>query len=378
MAFVVDPEGYLITNRHVIEDADHIESVTFSALERPITYSSVEIVYIDPRRDLALLKIASKEPLPYLKVPSSEGTKRAANYLATRDPVMLLSRRDVHEDERASDPVEAGLVAHLGRVDRLEVYNPTVGPGPYLAISQDVQQGQSGGPVLDRYGRAVGVVTWTWRDRTGGFAIPIDEAARMIGERPALVTIEQQEARARERTQQFLDALSARQLDEARRLTSPTHARQVRGRTVEFMVERASQTPAFHEYIGALEELLAQSDPFEALADVAMKTGSGEFRATMGLDGRISSESVMAFFFEFGQAYVAARHFGQRNAADAFDVAMQRIHSLDAARSFVLADLMRDVGESLLAIESIELVPSATCSASTAKPVPTGCSASAV
>ena len=52
LAFVIDPDGYLLTNRHVIEDADYIDNLTFPALQPAVSFASVRIVYIDPRRVL--------------------------------------------------------------------------------------------------------------------------------------------------------------------------------------------------------------------------------------------------------------------------------------------------------------------------------------
>jgi S1-C subfamily serine protease len=91
LAFVIDPRGYLITNRHVVEDADYVENLTFPALSPARTFAAVRIVYIDPLRDLALLKVDSDEPLPYLSL-GTDHPAPIADYLAFQDPVLLLAR----------------------------------------------------------------------------------------------------------------------------------------------------------------------------------------------------------------------------------------------------------------------------------------------
>ena len=72
MGFVVDPAGYLITNRHVVEDADHIEGVVFPARDPSRTYGSVRVIYVDPAHDLALLHVHSPEPLVALPLATDD------------------------------------------------------------------------------------------------------------------------------------------------------------------------------------------------------------------------------------------------------------------------------------------------------------------
>ncbi|HEY8376703.1 MAG TPA: serine protease, partial [Nannocystis sp.] len=175
LAFVVDPDGYMITNRHVIEDADHIEEVIFPALRPQRSFAAVRIVYIDPSRDLALIKLDVDEPLPALDLAVVTPAP-VESYLRTDDRVLLLAR----PGEEDGVDADTGLIARTGSVRELQVYNPAVGPGAFFGLTQAVRRGQSGGPVLDRYGRVVGVVSWTWKHRVGGYAIPIGEAAQML------------------------------------------------------------------------------------------------------------------------------------------------------------------------------------------------------
>ena len=358
LGFVVDPSGYMLTNRHVVEDADYIEMVQFPGLDPAPEFSQVEIVYIDPVRDLALLKIQTEDPLPYLRLATRERAP-VSDYVTESDEVVLLSR-EVDPDLAEKLDEDPGLLVHTGRVERLEVYNARVGPGPFLGVSARIEQGQSGGPVLDRWGRAVGVVTWTWKDQKGGFAIPISEAARMLADRPKLETSGEQRLRAEDRARDYIAALGTASVDDLRRLTSPSLAREVRGETVDVLLERAVEG-ALQGFLASLEDLMAEGaqgrvDPFEAFEVVVEGTGSAASMRKLGVQGAMSSDAVVAFFYEIGSAYMAARWFGDYGQRDALMVALQRVHSLDTARNIVLAQSLADFVGLRAEVADIEVV----------------------
>lgn len=354
LAFVVDPSGYLITNRHVIEDCDHIEEITFPAITPPRTFASVRIVYIDPLRDLALLKVDADEPLPSLPL-ATMGTGPVEEYVKMSDRVLLLSR---------TDATDASFVGHSGRVSELGVENPAVGTGAFMGLSNDVRRGQSGGPVLDRFGRAVGVVTWTWRHRVGGYAIPIAEATRMLIERPPLESAGDQATRATMRATKFVDAVYTGHLDQARRMLSPSYARKVRGETLEVITAHVTGPgqKAVGMFFAALEELASddggsENARLDRFQEMVVRTGSREFRESLGLGEEVSRELVVSFFFELGQAYLSARHFAHDDPPAAMEYAIDRLRTLDAARTFVFAELSARLGEGPNAVERVEVVP---------------------
>lgn len=358
MGFVIDPSGFIITNRHVIEDADHVVSVSFPDLDPPQTYESVQVVYTDPDQDIALLRVTVTEPLPF--VP-----------LATRK--VLAVGRYLHESDRVSTfrrdgdgPGPGVLVREYGEVERLAVFNPAAGPGAFVGVSSPIQRGQSGGPVLDAVGRAVGIITWIWRDKVGGYAIPIAEATRMLDERPPLVGVEDRMTRARERSQRFLQALGAGDIERARRLTSPSFARKVRGETLAAILGSSDEVaiPVLQGFVAAVESLV--DDPaitvevaYERLRDIVARTGTETFIEELGLDSSFGKSQVISFFFEFGQAYYAARAFGAQEPEAAIDAAMRRLQTIDAARTFALADSLDTLAGNSVEIDSIELVPGA-------------------
>lgn len=362
LAFVVDPAGYLITNRHVVEDADHVEDLTFPALRPPRTFSRVRIVYIDPQRDLALLKIETDETLPYLTLATGS-PRPVQNYLNHADRVLLLTRAG---EDRRDGSDGAGFVARTGKVRELEVYNEAVGPGAFFGLTQQVQRGMSGGPVLDRFGRAVGVVSWTWKHRKGGYAIPIAEAAQMLAERPRLDTASQQAHRAEDRARGFVDAIHGGQLDVARRMISPTYARKVRGYTMRTIAEQlpGEGREPVRQFVAALDGILenqphdGDSLPFSAVQEIVLRTGTDAFMHALGVDGLLTREQVVSFFFEFSQAYVSARFFTDIDRDAAMDAALARLQTVDAARTFAFAEIARrmSTGDDIR-VAKIEMIP---------------------
>jgi hypothetical protein len=214
--------------------------------------------------------------------------------------------------------------------------------------------------VLDRHARAVGVVTWTWKDQKGGFAIPISEAARMLAERPRLATINEQQLRAEDRAKSYLAALGTESFDQLRRLTSPSRAREVRDATVDVLLERTSEGPVLYSFVVGLDELLAEAvqdkdDPFPGFQRMVANTGTDEFMRKLGVHGSMSKDAVVTFFYEIGSAYLAARWFGESDRHEALLLAVQRVHSLEAARSIALLDTIGGLGGVRAVIERVEL-----------------------
>lgn len=357
MGFVVDPSGYLITNRHVIEDADHVEGVVFPARDPSRVYGSVRVVYIDPERDLALLHVHSPEPLPALPL-ATDAADPVSSYLAPSDPVVLMQR------EASGDEAVPALALQRGQVSALEVDNPAAGPGSFVGVTPRIRQGQSGGPVLDRHGRAVGVVTWTWRDRDGGFAIPIADAMRMLAERPTLEADEQQRARAELRARLFLDAVARGDGMAARRLTSPSEARRLREDAVDRIMAQTQEGEGLEimrSFVAALDEVAADAERLDdpelagpALAQLLLGIAGSDVRRAVGKD--LSMAQVIPFFQELGDGYLRSRVVLGQGSEEAMQAAMQRLRTVDAARSFALAELVEGLGRRELRIHRVEIL----------------------
>jgi serine protease Do len=158
--FIIDKKGFVVTNNHVIEDADQIKV----KLDDENEYDA-EVVGRDPNTDLALLKINSETDLPVLKMGNSDQLKIGQWVVAIGSPFGL---------ERT---VTAGIVSAKGRV---------IGSGPYddfIQTDASINPGNSGGPLLNMRGEVVGINTAIIAAGTGiGFAIPINLAEGIIAQ----------------------------------------------------------------------------------------------------------------------------------------------------------------------------------------------------
>ena len=158
--FIIDKEGYVVTNNHVIENADQIKVKLDDETE-----FDAEVVGRDPNTDLALLKIESKNDLPVLKMGNSDELKIGQWVVAIGSPFGL---------ERT---VTAGIVSAKGRV---------IGSGPYddfIQTDASINPGNSGGPLLNMKGEVVGINTAIIASGTGiGFAIPVNLAEGIIAQ----------------------------------------------------------------------------------------------------------------------------------------------------------------------------------------------------
>jgi serine protease Do len=164
--FVVDKDGHVLTNRHVIEGADKI-SVTFGVGGR--SYDA-KLVGKDARTDVALLKIEPKEPLTVLQLGDSGQTEVGEWVMAIGNPFGL-----------GGNSVTVGVVSFKGRSMQL-----TQGTGvDMIQTDASINPGNSGGPLLDTRGQVIGIntliVTQGVPQSAGvGFAVPINVAKAIL------------------------------------------------------------------------------------------------------------------------------------------------------------------------------------------------------
>ena len=156
--FLISEDGYILTNNHVVAGSSDI----FVTLTDGKEYKA-EIVGTDSRTDLALVKIDAKglKPLP---IGESRNLRKGQWVLAIGSPFGLEST------------VTAGIVSAINR--------ETGDYLPFIQTDVAVNPGNSGGPLIDLSGRAVGVNSQIV-SRSGGFmgislAIPIDEAMQVV------------------------------------------------------------------------------------------------------------------------------------------------------------------------------------------------------
>lgn len=155
--FVIDSDGYLLTNHHVVDGAESI-IVTFPDKRE----FKGKVIGSDQRTDVALVKIEGKS-LPFLKIGNVNNTKVGQWVVAIGSPFGL------------ENSVTAGIVSAKGR-DTGEYL-------PFIQTDVAVNPGNSGGPLLNLDGEVIGINSQIY-SRTGGFmgisfAIPIDEAMRV-------------------------------------------------------------------------------------------------------------------------------------------------------------------------------------------------------
>jgi putative serine protease PepD len=176
--FVVSPDGYVVTNYHVIEGGTGDAVITFS----DATVGKGTVVGGDPEADVAVVKIDKAGLPPDALKPVSFGD---SEQVIVGDPVVA-----VGAPLGLSNTVTYGIVSYVDRPIRTSDGGTT---RYYAAIQTDaaVNQGNSGGPLFDASGRVVGInsIIGTLaenRDSAGNvglaFAIPINQARRVASE----------------------------------------------------------------------------------------------------------------------------------------------------------------------------------------------------
>jgi len=157
--FIVSPDGYVVTNNHVIDEASEIK-VSINENEK----YTAELIGADPRTDLALLKIKSDKTFKHVSFAS--GRPRVGDWvIAVGNPFGL------------GGTVTAGIVSAHGR---------SIGAGPYdyLQLDAPVNRGNSGGPTFNLNGEVVGVNSAIYSPSGGNvgiaFAIPAALASRVV------------------------------------------------------------------------------------------------------------------------------------------------------------------------------------------------------
>ena len=150
---IIDPSGYVVTNEHVIHEADEVR--VHLADDREL---KAEVVGRDPKLDIALLKIQGASNLPAAPLGVSDVLRVGESVLAVGNPFGL------------GHTVTLGIVSAKAR---------TIGAGPYddfIQTDASINPGNSGGPLFNWRGEVVGINTAIRAGANGiGFAIPVDE-----------------------------------------------------------------------------------------------------------------------------------------------------------------------------------------------------------
>jgi len=164
--FVVDKDGYILTNRHVVEGADKIQ-VTMADGKR----YDAKLVGKDARTDVALLKIEPKGNLTVLNLGDSDQTEPGEWVMAVGNPFGL-----------SGNSVTVGVVSFKGRPLPL---NTQANPVEMIQTDASINPGNSGGPLLNTQGEVIGIntliITQGLPQSAGvGFAVPINVAKEIL------------------------------------------------------------------------------------------------------------------------------------------------------------------------------------------------------
>ncbi len=155
-AFFITPDGYLVTNNHVIDKAVEVEIVMDDGKIMP-----AKVVGSDPKTDIALLKVSGRDDFPYVKL--SDSMPPVGSWVvAMGNPFGL------------GGTVTAGIVSAKGR---------DIGNGPYddfIQIDAPVNSGNSGGPTFDMNGEVIGVNTAIFSPSGGNVGIAFDVPAPVV------------------------------------------------------------------------------------------------------------------------------------------------------------------------------------------------------
>ncbi len=154
--FIISADGYVVTNNHVIKDADEIEIELRSGEKLPAT-----VVGTDPRTDLALLKVEAEGPLPFVNFGNSDDMRVGDWVLAIGNPL------------GQGFSVSAGIVSARGRT-------LSGSYDDFIQTDAAINRGNSGGPLFNMQGEVVGVNTAILSPSGGSIGIGFSMASNVV------------------------------------------------------------------------------------------------------------------------------------------------------------------------------------------------------
>ena len=176
--FIVDAQGYIITNNHVVDKATKIyvklagdpDDPSVRLQGRPAT-----VVGVDPETDIAVLKISTTTPLPTVKLGNSDGAQVGDWVLAIGSPFSL------------EQTVTAGIVSAKNRsIDDRDASGLAKQFQKFIQTDAAINPGNSGGPLVDMTGSVIGMNTAIYTQSQGsegvGFAMPANILAKVYND----------------------------------------------------------------------------------------------------------------------------------------------------------------------------------------------------
>jgi serine protease Do len=165
---IVDPKGYIITNRHVVEKAERIR-VRFQDDPQGAPGHDAKVIGTDQETDLAVIKVEMSKPLPFAKLGNSDSMQVGDWVLAIGSPFSLNST------------VTAGIVSYIGRniVPNRQFQS-------FIQTDAAINPGNSGGPLVNMDGQVIGINTAIITGGEGyegvGFALPSNTVAQVYNQ----------------------------------------------------------------------------------------------------------------------------------------------------------------------------------------------------
>ena len=157
--FIVDPDGYILTNHHLVPGPGRIRVRLADRRELP-----ARLVGSDPSTDLALIKLEARG-LPIVRLGDSDRLRVGDWVAAIGNPLEF------------DHTVTVGVVSSLGR----KIWNQSF--DAYIQTDAAINPGNSGGPLVNRHGEAVGISAAVSSDAQGiGFAVPINVARAVLSQ----------------------------------------------------------------------------------------------------------------------------------------------------------------------------------------------------
>ncbi len=157
--FIINRDGYIITNDHVVRDAESIQVKLSNE-----SVHDAKIIGSDPKTDIAVIKITVKDPLPVAVLGDSDKLQVGQWAIAIGNPFGL------------DRTVTVGVVSATGRSNMgIETYEN------FIQTDASINPGNSGGPLLNVHGEVIGINTAIVAAGQGiGFAIPVNMAKRIV------------------------------------------------------------------------------------------------------------------------------------------------------------------------------------------------------
>ncbi|WP_374427997.1 Do family serine endopeptidase [Tabrizicola sp.] len=154
--FVISEDGYIVTNNHVIEGADEITIEFFSGKKL-----TAKLVGTDPKTDIALLKVESDEPLPFVSFGNSDLMRVGDWVMAMGNPL------------GQGFSVSAGIVSARGR-ELSGTYDD------FIQTDAAINRGNSGGPLFNMDGQVIGVNTAILSPNGGSIGIGFSMSSNVV------------------------------------------------------------------------------------------------------------------------------------------------------------------------------------------------------